>query len=169
MNSDTNINYRLVNEQDLPTLAKIYCTLYTKSALHENWDQASAYKLLKFFYDHNSDIFVVAENNGQAIVAIASLVKPWHDGNRLIETEVFVAEKHQHKGIGSNLFEKHFGLAMKKYNTKIIEAHTYEEPDGYPLNWYRKQGYEVIQDWFVINGEIGKVYNYLKHNCKEHQ
>lgn len=162
MSSDkTTINYRLAKENDLPNLAKIYCSLYANSALEENWNQTSAHKLLKYFYDLFPDIFVVAENDGQAIGAIASLVKPWHDGNRLIETEIFVDQNFQKNGIGSKLFQEHFKLAMKEYDAKIIEAHTYEEADGHPLNWYRKQGYEIIHDWFVINGNIDKIYQYL--------
>ena len=50
---------------------------------------------------------------------------------------------------------------MEKYNVKIIEAHTYKEDNGYPLKWYRKQGYEIIDDWYIINGDINNVYQNL--------
>ena len=94
MNSNVkNIKYRPVKESDLAELAKIYCKLYTNSALHENWTQETAYALLKYFYNSTPDIFIVAEIDGRAIGTIASLVKPWHDGNRLIETEIFVDNK----------------------------------------------------------------------------
>lgn len=56
---------------------------------------------------------------------------------------------------------------MEKHDAKIIEAHTYQEEDGYPLNWYKKQGYEVIDDWYVINGNIKDAYNYFDKNIKE--
>lgn len=158
--------YRLAKEQDLSNLAKIYCTLYINSALSEDWNQDTAQKLLQFFYDSNPDIFVVAEVDGQAIGAIASLVKPWHDGNRLIETEVFVDIPYQQRGIGSRLYLEHFMLAMKNYDARVIEAYTYEESDGYPLKWYRKQGWEVVGDWFVINGNIKKVSQYLARLAK---
>lgn len=155
------VEYRLAKEQDLAALAEIYCRLYTNSALHENWTKETAYKLLKFFYHAHPDIFIVAENNDQAIGAIASMVKPWHDGNHLVETEIFVDTPYQCNGIGSKLYQKHFELAIEKYDAKVIEAYTYEESDGYPLNWYREQGYEIMQNWFVMNGGIAKVYKYL--------
>lgn len=28
---------------------------------------------------------------------------------------------------------------------------------GYPLNWYRKLGFEVVDDWKVINGNIKEI------------
>lgn len=159
---NSKVSYRKAQKQDLAKLAQIYCSLYTNSALSENWNQESAYELLHYFYQHNPEIFVVAEIDKLVIGAIMSLVKPWHDGNRLIETEVFVDSQYQKNGIGSKLFLEHFRLAIQEHNAKVIEAYTYEEPDGHPLSWYRKQGYEVIRDWFVINGEIAKVCEYLE-------
>lgn len=89
-----------------------------------------------------------------------SLVKPWYDANRLIETEIFVANDYQKQGIATRMFHEHFKLAMEKYDAKIIEANTYKEENGYPLKWYTNQGYKII-DWYVINGNIKDVYTYF--------
>lgn len=156
------MQYRLARADDLSDLAQIYCSLFTNPTLDENWSQEAALKLLQYFYTLNPEIFVVATIDDRPIGAIMSLVKPWYDGNRLIETEVFVQSEYQKAGIGSQLFLEHFRLATEKYKAKTIEAHTYEEADGYPLNWYRKQGYKVAQDLFVIEGEVKQVYEYLK-------
>lgn len=160
------INIRLAKKEDLKLLAEIYKDLYCSSILNENWSVETAYKLLDFFYTLQSDIFIVAEEDDKVVGAVMSLVKPWEDGNRLIETEIFVAKDYQHKGIASKLFKEHFKKAMEKYDAKVIEAHTYQEEDGYPLNWYKKQGYEVI-DWYVINGDIKQAYEYFNNNIKE--
>ena len=48
-----------------------------------------------------------------------SIFKPWHDDNRLIETEIFVANDYQRKEIASRLFHEHFRLAMEKYDAKF--------------------------------------------------
>lgn len=161
------IKLRLVKKEDLQALATIYKDLYCSSILNENWSIETAYNMLNFFYLLQPDIFIVAVDNEKVIGAVASLVKPWHDGNRLIETEIFVAKDYQHKGIGCKLFHEHFKIAMEKYNAKIIEAHTYQEDDGYPLNWYKKQGYDVIEDWYVINGNIKDAYHYFDKIIKE--
>lgn len=161
------IKLRLAKQEDLKPLAEIYKDLYGSSILNENWSIETTYNMLNFFYTLQSDIFIVAVDNEKVIGAVASLVKPWHDGNRLIETEIFVDKDYQHKGIGSKLFQEHFKIAMEKHDAKIIEAHTYQEEDGYPLNWYKNQGYEVINDWYVINGNIKDAYNYFDKNIKE--
>lgn len=158
---------RLAKKEDLKQLAKIYKDLYCSSILNENWTEETAYKMLDCFYTIQSDIFIVAEENEKVIGAVTSLVKPWHDGNHLIETEIFVDKNYQHKGIGSKLFREHFKKAIEKYDAKIIEAHTYQEEDGNPLNWYKKQGYDVIDNWYIISGNIKKAYEYFNKNIKE--
>ena len=160
-------NIRLAKKDDLDNLAKIYKDLYGESILKEDWSIEKCYELLNFFYTLQADIFVVAEVDGEVVGAVMSLVKPWHDGNRLIETEIFVANDYQRQGIASRLFHEHFKLAIEKYNAQIMEAHTYKEENGYPLNWYKKQGYKVIDEWYVINGNIKEVYKYFDKRVKE--
>lgn len=160
-------NIRLVRKEDLDELAKIYKDLYGKSILNEDWSIEKSYGLLNFFYTLQSDIFVVAEVDEKVVGSVMSIVKPWHDGNRLIETEIFVDKNYQRQGIASRLFHEHFKLAMEKYNAKIMEAHTYKEENGYPLNWYKKQGYKVINEWYIINGDIKEAYKYFNKKVKE--
>lgn len=109
----------------------------------------------------------MAEVDGKVVGAVMSIVKPWHDGNHLIETEIFVANDYQRKGIASRLFHEHFKLAMEKYDAKIMEANTYQEENGYPLKWYKKLGYKVIDELYVINGDIKKAYEHLDKKIKE--
>lgn len=160
-------NIRLAIKEDLNELAKIYKDLYGESILNEDWSIEKSYGLLNFFYTLQSDIFVVAEVDEKVVGAVMSIVKPWHDGNRLIETEIFVANDYQKQGIASRLFHEHFKLAMEKYDAKVMEAHTYQEENGYPLNWYKKQGYKVIDEWYVINGDIKEAYEYFDKKIKE--
>lgn len=161
------IDIRLVKEGDLKELAKVYKDLYGKSILKEDWSIEKSHDLLEFFYKLQSDIFVVAEVDEKVVGAVMSIVKPWHDGNRLVETEIFVADDYQGKSIASRLFHEHFRLAMEIYDAKVIETHTYQEENGYPLNWYKKQGYKVIDEWYIINGDIRESYNYFDKKVKE--
>ncbi len=161
------INIRLVREEDLDILAEIYKDLYGNSVLEEDWSVEKSKALFKFYYTLQTDLFLVAETDGKVVGAVMSLVKPWHDGNRLIETEIFVASNYQKQGIASKLFHEHFKIAMEKYDAKFMEAHTYQEENGYPLNWYKKQGYEIINEWYIINGNIKKAYEYFDKIIKE--
>ena len=156
------INIRLAKKTDLNSLAVIYKNLYDNAVLKEDWSVEKSYKLLHFFYTLQPDIFVVAEEKTSVIGAVVSLVKPWFDGNRLIETEIFVSKNWQHQGIASRLFMEHFKRAMDLYDVQTIEAHSYQEENGFPLNWYKKQGYAITEDLCIINGNIQKIYGYLK-------
>ena len=160
------LKIRTAVTEDLPILSDIYNELYGNSILNENWSHEKSEALFKFFYKIQSDLFLVADVDGKAVGAVMSLVKPWHDGNRLIETEIFVATDYQKQGIASRLFREHFKIAIEKYDAQVIEAHTYQEEDGNPLKWYKKQGYKVIDSWYVINGNVKEAYEYFKNNCK---
>lgn len=55
------LNIRLVKEEDLEELAKIYKELYGESILNEDWSIEKAESMLNFFYRLQPDIFLVAE------------------------------------------------------------------------------------------------------------
>lgn len=98
---------RLVKEEDIKSLALIYKNLYDDVDIGEFWSIESAEKLLNYWYDKQKDLFFVAEEDEAAVGAVMSGVKPWFDGNRLIDTEIFVAKNYQHKHLGKELYIKH--------------------------------------------------------------
>ena len=73
--------------------------------------------------------------------------------------EIFVVKEYQHKGIAKLLFKTLFEYAIKKYDATVLEAHTYEDEDGFPLVWYKKVGFETADDLKIIRGDIRKIIN----------
>lgn len=144
----------LRDEKDLEILATEYSNLYNNSVLQENWTPELAKKLFEYFYNLNPRLFCVAYCEERPIGAIMSVVKPWWDGMHLEDTEVFVAKDYQKKRIGTDLYKHHYKIAVEEFGATIMEAHTYADENGYPLNWYKKLGFKVIEDWKVINGNI---------------
>ena len=61
------------------------------------------------------------------------------------------------KSLGKELYKEHFNLAIRKYDAKFMEAHTYFDDNRYPLKWYEKLGFEIIDDWKIISGELNTV------------
>ena len=152
-----NTEYKIENlrdKKDLEILATEYSNLYNNSVLQEKWTPELAKKLFEYFYDLNSRLFCVAYCEDRPIGAIMSVIKPWWDGMHLEDTEIFVAKNYQRKGIGTDLYKDHYKIAVEEFGVTIMEAHTYADENGYPLNWYKKLGFEVIEDWKVINGNI---------------
>ena len=145
---------RLAKKQDIEDLAIIYKNLYDNVDIGEYWTVGTATDLLNYRFDKQQDLFFVAEEDGKAVGAIVSGVKPWFDWLRLIDTELFVSKDYQKKHIGRDLILEHLKNAKVKYNVKTIEFHTYGDEAQFPQNWYnriwlRKNNELIIMDWNV--------------------
>lgn len=148
---------RNIKESDIKVLASIYKDLYDNADIGEYWSIESAEKLLKYWYDRQKDLFLVAEENNQVIGAIMSGIKPWFDGNRLIDGEIFVSPQYQGKHIASKLFITHLKKAKEMYNAKVMEFHTYGAEEDFPQCWYNRIGFKKDNELIIMNGNIDEV------------
>lgn len=148
---------RLVKEEDIKELAPIYKELYDDADIGEFWSIESAKKLLEYWYEKQGDLFFVAEEDGKVIGAIMSGIKPWFDGNRLVDTEIFVCKKFQEKHIGKELYKIHLKEAQRIYQAKVIEFHTYGDESEFPQNWYNRIGFKKDKELIIMNANIDQV------------
>lgn len=155
------INLRLAKVDDLKPLAEIYVIAYNILEIGENWDKESAFELIKFLFEDQPDLFFVAEDDGKIIGAIVATVRPWWDGNHLIEGELFVRPDYQGKRIGVKLVRKLFTDAKEKYQVVAWDTYTHVVHKN-PLAWYKKLGFEEIKNWKMITGNIDKVLRKIK-------
>ena len=153
---------RLVRKEDIKDLAQIYKELYDNVDIGEYWTIESATNLLNYWYDKQSDLFFVDEEDGKAVGAVMSGVKPWFDGNRLVDTEIFVSNKYQGKHFAKELYRIHLEEAQKKYDAKIIEFHTYGDETEFPQNWYNRIGFKKDNELIIMNANIEEVIKNLK-------
>lgn len=153
---------RLVKLEDIRSLAPIYKDLYDDADIGEFWSIESAGKLLKYWYDKQQDLFFVAEEDGKAVGAIMSGIKPWFDGNRLVDTELFVAKNYQERHLGRELYKKHLSEAQRIYKAKVIEFHTYGDENEFPQSWYKKIGFNKDKELIIMNANIEKVLEHLE-------
>lgn len=151
----------LKNEKDLEAIAEAYSSYYANSVLEEKWTKESALEMFRYFFDKNPDLLFVAYDDEKPIGAIMSLLKPWWDGKHLEDTELFVCEEYRKSGLAKQLFKAQFTYAIEKYNATVLEAHTYEDENGFPYCWYERLGFETIDDWKIISGDIKKIVNKL--------
>lgn len=152
---------RLVKLEDIKSLAPIYKELYDDADIGEFWSVESAEKLLNYWYDKQQDLFFVAEEDGKAVGAVMSGVKPWFDGNRLVDTEIFVAKDYQERHLGRELYKRHLSEAQRIYKAKVIEFHTYGDESEFPQNWYKRIGFKRDKELIIMNADIGQVLEYL--------
>lgn len=104
---------------------------------------------------------LLKKGGGRVIGGIVATVRPWWDGNHLIEGEIFVHPQHRKKGIGVKLIEKLFAVAKEKYNVVSWDTHTHKVYKD-PLAWYKSLGFEEIKKWTMITGNIDKVLKVIK-------
>lgn len=152
---------RNVKLEDIKELAPIYKELYDDADIGEFWTIENAEKLLKYFYDRQKDLFFVAEEDGKAIGAVMSNLKPWFDGNRLNDTEIFVSKEYQHKHIARDLYKCHLENAKNIYNCKVIEFHTYGDENEFPQNWYKRIGFKKDEELIIMSANISDILNKL--------
>ena len=153
---------RLAKKEDINNLAIIYKDLYDDVDIGEFWSVESAEKLLNYWFEKQPDLFFVSEEDGKAIGAVMSGVKPWFDGNRLIDTEIFVSNKYQGRHIANDLYRVHLETAVSKYDAKVIEFHTYGDEAEFPQNWYNRIGFKKDNELIIMSGDIKEILNNLK-------
>ena len=152
---------RLVKKSDLEELAKIYKDLYDNVDIGENWSIESAYKLLDYWYEKQGDLFFVAEEDGKPIGGVMSGAKPWFDGIRLTDTEIFVSKDYQGKHLARSLMLEHLKMAKQKYNANTIEFHTYGDETEFPQNWYSRIGFEKDNELIIMHANVKDVVDKL--------
>ena len=148
---------RLVKKEDLKDLAIIYKELYDNVDIGENWSIETATNLLNYWYEKQKDLFFVAEEDGIVVGGIVSGIKPWFDGNRLIDGEVFVSTKYQGRHIAKELFKTHLKEAYNKYKANVMEFHTYGDETEFPQNWYTRIGCKKDNELIIMNGDIKEI------------
>ncbi len=152
---------RLAKKEDIPELAKIYKDLYDNVDIGEDWTIEKATELLTYWYNKQSDLFYVAIEDDKPVGAIVSGIKSWFDGNRLVDTEIFVSNDYQGRHIAKDLTIYHLRQAKLKYNANTMEFHTYGDETEFPQNWYNRIGFKKDDELIIMNGDIEDVLNHL--------
>lgn len=147
----------LKDKKDLEVIAEEYATYYNSSVLQEKWTKETVIELFQYFYNQSPDLLFIAYDNNNPIGVIMSCLKPWWDGMHLEDGEVFVCKEYRHGGVAKKLFKKLFEYAIEKYGATTFEAHTYEDENGFPYCWYKRLGFETVDDWKIISGDIKEI------------
>ena len=148
-----NIPIRRMTETDLPGLAKIYCEVYRIFDVGEQWDEVSAGKLLHYWLLRQPDLAFTAQSDNKLVGAFMAGIKPWWDGNHLVDGEIFVHPDYQAKGVGTQLSKVVFQTAIEKYQATVWDTYTFAKHE-FPLKWYQSLGFVPNEDWIMISGDL---------------
>jgi GNAT superfamily N-acetyltransferase len=147
---------RLMNSEDLDELAIVYLKAFQDPELGEDWSKQSALELISYWLQRQPDLAFVAEQEEKLVGAFIVGVRPWWDGNHLVDGELFVDPEYQKKGIGKELINKVLLVAKEKYAPLTWETYTFRAQE-FPLSWYKQMGFEEIEEWVMIRANTESV------------
>ena len=155
------MNIRPATPEDLESVARLYAEVFNEASPSEHWTFERALALFEYWLKRQPDLFFVAEEDGVIIGGIAANIKPWFDGNRFQDAELFVHSNHKRKGLGTRLLARALEQAIEKYDAKTFEGITFANTD-FPQSWYDTLGLKKDEDLTVITGDCRAVLEVLK-------
>ena len=150
------ITIRQAKQDDLPELAAMYARSFSTMHPNEHWSNETAERFLSSCLHRQPDLSFIAEMKGEMVGGFFVAIRPWYDGNHLVDGELFVEPKHQRKTIGSQLLQHGIQEAQSKYQATIMEALTFSE-NAFPLTWYKKMGFTVVEDMVIIRSDLSSL------------
>lgn len=152
--SDINITH--ATEKDITEIVRIFLSSNNTDKSGAHWTESSAARYIEFWHNRSKpELQLIARlENGKIAGAFFADLKPLWDGNILWDGELFVCDKYQGKGIGAGLLAHMLENAKTHYGVTSFETFTFASQDGYPLSWYKGQGFQVIDDLVFIKREV---------------
>ena len=154
-----------VDYDNIEELADLYIRIYKDTNPKEKWDIHSAKKFITYFYELCPDLFFIAKTKGKIIAGIWGPVKPWWDGNKVYDLEIFVDKEYQGKGISKLILTHYFEAAIKKYNVNSVEAITFSDRK-FPLCYYEKISLSKDPQLVLLEGNAQEISEKIKLSSK---
>jgi GNAT superfamily N-acetyltransferase len=151
---------RLMEREDISELSKIYAAVYSCFDVGETWTPETAKRLIEYWHKRQPDLAFVAEWDKILVGAFVAGIKPWCDGNHLVDGEIFVHPEYQNRGVGTELSKTLYRAALEKYNAVGFDTYTFKH-HSFPLSWYKAQGFRENQDWVMIEGDVQEILSKL--------
>lgn len=95
---------RTINQDDLPTCAKLYTQTFSSAPWNENWSEQSALERLSHFYRSEGFLGIIALEQNAIGLALGN-IEPYHSGPLFYLREMCTAENQQGKGIGGKVLQ----------------------------------------------------------------
>ena len=149
------LSIRLMKNEDLASLAAVYVRAFA-SEINEKWTEERAYALLADWFRRQPDLAFAAESGGKLVGGFVVGIRPWWDGNHLVDGELFVDLEHQGTGIAGRLIRQTLVTAVEKYAPVIWETYTFRG-QAFPMDWYKRLGFHEIEEWVMIRADVKQV------------
>ncbi len=116
------VTIRRAAEGDLEALADIYASSMAGSPGDEQWSQESARAFLRMWLQRQPSLFFVAEVDGRLVGGTVCDLKPYFDGPRITDGEMFIAQTVRNLGVARALMCRQLDEAYYRFGVKTIES-----------------------------------------------
>lgn len=161
---------RSIKKEDIEALSGVYVRAFPEQATGETWSFEAASSLLTYWLGRQSDLAYLALcDNGKIAGAFFVGIRPWWDGNHLVDGEIFVDPEFQGQGIATLLLEEVLLKAKEKYNPVCFQTYTFRDSDkekNSPLSWYKRLGFDEIEEWTMIRADFNNLMKNLEQRKK---
>ncbi len=147
---------RPITNDDLQQLAVVYMRVFEDPELNEHWTEESAHALLADWYKRQPDLALAAACDDRLVGGFVVGIRPWWDGNHLVDGELFVDPEYQGRGIGRELVRQTLKTAVQRYSPVVWESYTFHGQE-FPLSWYKRLGFREIQEWVMIRADVAEL------------
>jgi len=144
---------RNMKQDDVSKCAGIVMEIYNNNILNEGWTEETSNAFVGFVFKIQPDLCFVAETDGDVIGFAIGFIKPWSNGNILMEEELSVKEKYRRKGVAKELMKETLKTVIEKYNIVSMCGTTYNEENEMPYSWYKRIGFIKSDELYIIEGE----------------
>jgi GNAT superfamily N-acetyltransferase len=156
---ENKIRINIAGHEHIKELARVYVRSFRTRG--EKWTLKRAEALIKDYISKQSDMVLAARIDNKIVGGFLCLIKPWFDGNRLVETDLFVDPKLIRRGVGAILLKEVLTRAKKNYKAVIVEGITFTNLD-FPMSWYKRLGINQTKELMFVNGKIDTILKNLR-------
>jgi len=145
---------RLIEESDIPQVAKIYADSFNKAKIGENWGKENSEIFIKYYFHRQPDLFFIALMKEKIVGGAVAFVKPFQRAGwyNLVESELFVDPEFQGQGVATSLMKALLKGATEKYEIDRFGGIANGVND-FPMKWYKSIGFNPT-DWVYFDGDV---------------
>jgi GNAT superfamily N-acetyltransferase len=149
-----------VEQCDIESIANLYIEVYAIANPVEKWNTESARAFVEHFFTLSPDLFFIGKDNDVVIAGAWGVIKPWWNGNKLYDIELFIKPDYQGHGYSRLLFKRLFETAIAKYKAIFAEAITFNDRI-FPINYYERIGFDKSKQLTLIEGNVADILDKL--------
>jgi predicted N-acetyltransferase YhbS len=118
---------RLMKKKDIEEISILYANVYDSVDIGEKRTKETASNLMNYRLSRQPDLCFIATIDEKIVGGFIAGIKPWWDGNHLVDGEVFVDYAYHKQKIGSKLSKVIYQTALDKYSITSIDLVTFSK------------------------------------------